>query len=234
LRQRHLNVLIAVCRAYNFQNGLSHVSQEKLAEWTGYSRQYVNAVVKDLIEFGYIKVEREGKWSGGHFRCHIYKVLYEPAATAPSVPQNYKAGDDHVHSGVDTAGVDTGVDTAKSTPVWTHSESLYPDKNSSDSDTTEVQSNQALKMNGNIAPPSAHTQADIVATKIRAIGSWEAQQRQEAHKRIAEKITREGAWQEFMDLPNDESVLERAIAVEIRRKGAGIKYIRKSIENHRS
>lgn len=220
LRQRHFRVLIAVCRAYNAQTGLAHVSQAKLADWSRYTRQYVNTVVQELVALGYVKVIRRTNGQRSQFKCNIYEIIYEPE-------QRLADAGDHdlrVDTAADTGSVDSGVDTAVSPSGPTHSDFSFSEVSSSETGEGRSVGKSAFKTARSGAMGPMQNTPKPGAVEIKAIEDWRARQQQEALERIKSRLS-EDDWLTIINMSNNQKVFDAALSAEMRNSGAGSKYI---------
>lgn len=109
LKRADWAVLTAICFHANTA-GYAFPSQERLAELTGLCRQTVNAHVRRLRQFGYLKIvksSKEARRSGGRFAVNAYVVERKPL-----LHENTSSGAGHRAGSVaDTDGVVTVPDT---------------------------------------------------------------------------------------------------------------------------
>jgi hypothetical protein len=97
----HFRVLTALGRRIN-RAGWCRYHQSEIASAIGYSRQYVNATLKDLVEWGY--VEKRGQSETNRNICS-YRVLIDPQ---PGNPRTLVAVDDGFHEADDDVQDDGG------------------------------------------------------------------------------------------------------------------------------
>ena len=133
LRLRDLRVLIAVCRAVDGRTGLAVISQKRIGERSGCSRQKANAAVGHLVRCGYLKKvdKRYSRSGGGGFL--VYRIIYEERAHQVGVTALDDAAP--VAHEDDTPHVTLGDDVPVSRPGVTHykAETTNPDKDTGQS-----------------------------------------------------------------------------------------------------
>lgn len=86
LRERDVRVLMAICRSVDSRTGIATISQGRIGEKCGCSRQKANASIKLLNKLGYIEKVgiRYGRSGGGGYLR--YRIIYDLSATAVSAP----------------------------------------------------------------------------------------------------------------------------------------------------
>ena len=88
LRPRHHRILLALCDVMAKDTGIALISQKGLGKRGALSRQKVGQVLRDLKDWGYIKIIKRGRHTAGpkkgQIRTRVYQVLHEKSAEPES------------------------------------------------------------------------------------------------------------------------------------------------------
>jgi len=73
-------VLVALCDHYNRDEKAAWMKQTTLAEWTGYTRQTVNAALVALESEHKLVVSEPRYYPDGRYASKVYRINFEPCA----------------------------------------------------------------------------------------------------------------------------------------------------------
>lgn len=250
LKASHFRVLGAICRPVIRGTGCARISQKTISKSASIAVQKVGGITKRLEEFGLIKAIKRGRTAAARFRCNLYQILYDPLDESPAT-QDFTCGGE-------ADQITTGGESAASPPEVIESDSSksdlpsFSERSSADSqDTTDAhgprerrpaQQEDSRRSFGHTSkfleiPKQQRSAISDSASAIRTAkeqaDDWEAQQWREAETRFSKAFFKKYPGhlaREALEALTTK-VYEKAIHIEKRNPGRGIRYAIQSIRN---